>query len=193
MLLICFNLLKEELKKKVPPILAAGATMPPAFKPYPKIKPHIPSLIEGNKKYFKNKSLLDISAINTLEHQDPLKQYYKKHTMFQEASKSDKKMNDIFPGLERFKKEEKSANIIKSFIKNNRERKKQVKEFKEENKIIKTLANTFDVSQFKTEKMNNERKEKVRKRDLLKEVFKQATKSDKNMNDILQGIKFQIL
>ena len=31
------KLLKEELKQKVPPILAAGATMPPAFKPYPKI------------------------------------------------------------------------------------------------------------------------------------------------------------
>ena len=44
------KLLKEELKTKVPPILAAGATMPPAFKPYPKIKPHIPSLIRPKTK-----------------------------------------------------------------------------------------------------------------------------------------------
>jgi hypothetical protein len=95
-------------------------------------------------------------------------------------------MNKVIPGLEGFKKEEKSANIIKSFVKDNIKRKKQLKEFKEENKIIKSLANTFDVSQFKMKEVNNKRKEKVIKKDLLKNALKQATQSDKNMNDILQ-------
>ena len=34
--------------------------------------------------------------------------------------------------------------------------------------------------------VNNKRKEKVIKKDLLKNALKQATQSDKNMNDILQ-------
>jgi len=55
--------------------------------------------------------------------------------------------------------------------------------------MIKSLADTFDVSQYKMKPEYNKRKEKVIKKDQQKDLFKQATKSDKNMNDILQEIK----
>ncbi len=70
-------------------------------------------------------------------------------------------MDKFFPELEVFKKEEKSANVIKSFIKNNINRKKELKESKAKNEMIKSLADTFDVSQYKMKPEYNKRKEKV--------------------------------
>jgi hypothetical protein len=185
------KLLKEEKKQKVPAILAAAATMPPAFKPYSKIKPHIPSLIRRKQKeVFEPKSLLNVADLNTTNINNvPLKYFTKMTDIFNTATKSDKNMNKFFPELEDFKKEDKSANVIKSFIKNNIKRKKDLKESKAENKMIKSLADTFDVSQYKMKPEYNKRKEKVIKKDQQKDLFKQATKSDKNMNDILQEIK----
>ena len=187
------KLLKEEKKQKVPAILAAAATMPPAFKPYSKIKPHIPSLMRRKikqKEVFEPKSLLNVADLNTTNINNvPLKYFTKMTDIFNTATKSDKNMNKIFPELEDFKKEDKSANVIKSFIKNNIKRKKDLKESKAENKMIKSLADTFDVSQYKMKPEYNKRKEKVIKKDQQKDLFKQATKSDKNMNDILQEIK----
>ena len=185
------KLLKEEKKQKVPAILAAAATMPPAFKPYSKIKPHIPSLMRRKQKeVFEPKSLLNVADLNTTNINNvPLKYFTKMTDIFNTATKSDKNMNKFFPELEDFKKEDKSANVIKSFIKNNIKRKKDLKESKAENKMIKSLADTFDVSQYKMKPEYNKRKEKVIKKDQQKDLFKQATKSDKNMNDILQEIK----
>jgi hypothetical protein len=185
------KLLKEEKKQKVPAILAAAATMPPAFKPYSKIKPHIPSLMRRKQKeVFEPKSLLNVADLNTTNINNvPLKYFTKMTDIFNTATKSDKNMNKFFPELEDFKKEDKSANVIKSFIKNNKKRKKDLKESKAENKMIKSLADTFDVSQYKMKPEYNKRKEKVIKKDQQKDLFKQATKSDKNMNDILQEIK----
>jgi len=187
------KLLKEEKKQKVPAILAAAATMPPAFKPYSKIKPHIPSLIRRKikqKEVFEPKLLLNEADLNTTNINNlPLKYFTKMTDIFNTATKSDKNMNKFFPELEDFKKEDKSANVIKSFIKNNIKRKKDLKESKAENKMIKSLADTFDVSQYKMKPEYNKRKEKVIKKDQQKDLFKQATKSDKNMNDILQEIK----
>jgi hypothetical protein len=115
------KLLKEEKKQKVPAILAAAATMPPALKPYSKIKPHIPSLIRRKQKeVFEPKSLLNVADLNTTNINNvPLKYFTKMTDIFNTATKSDKNMNKFFPELEDFKKEDKSANVIKSFIKNN--------------------------------------------------------------------------
>ncbi len=111
--------------------------------------------------------------------------------IFNTSTKSDKNMDKFFPELEGFKQEAKSANVIKSFIKNNINRKKELKESKAKNEMIKSLADTFDISQYKMKTVNKKRKEKVIKKDQQKDLFKQATKSDKNMNDILQGIQMQ--
>jgi hypothetical protein len=107
------KLLKEELKQKVPPILAAGATMPPAFKPYPKIKPHIPSLIRPKtkgKEVFKPKSLLNVADLNTTKSKDALENFTKMTNIFNTSTKSDKNMNDILQGLQ-------MQNKIPDFIK----------------------------------------------------------------------------
>ena len=66
-----------------------------------------------------------------------------------------------------------------------------LKEIKYKIEMIKSLADTFDVSQYKMKTVYKKRKEKVIKKDQQKDLFKQATKSDKNMNDILQGIQMQ--
>ena len=125
--------------------------MPPAFKPYSNIKPHIPSLIRRKQKeVFEPKLLLNEADLNTTNINNlPLKYFTKMTDIFNTATKSDKNMNKNFPELEDFKKEAKSANVIKSFIKNNIKRKKDLKESKAENKMIKSLADTFDVSQYK--------------------------------------------
>jgi hypothetical protein len=142
------------------------------------------------KEVFEPKSLLNVADLNTTNINNvPLKYFTKMTDIFNTATKSDKNMNKFFPELEDFKKEDKSANVIKSFIKNNIKRKKDLKESKAENKMIKSLADTFDVSQYKMKPEYNKRKEKVIKKDQQKDLFKQATKSDKNMNDILQEIK----
>ncbi len=110
------KLLKEEKKQKVPAILAAAATMPPAFKPYSKIKPHIPSLIRRKikqKEVFEPRLLLNEADLNTTNINNvPLKYFTKMTDIFNTATKSDKNMNKFFPELEDFKKEDKSANVI---------------------------------------------------------------------------------
>ncbi len=47
--------------------------------------------------------------------------------IFNTATKSSKNMDKFFPGLGDFKKQEKSTNIIQSFIKNKMERKQNLK------------------------------------------------------------------
>ncbi len=158
-------ILKDKLKQKAATIIAAGETMPPVFKPYT-TKSYIPSLVRSRRKIkqkevFEPKSLLNVADLNTTQSKDALENFTKMTDILNTATKSSKNMNKVIPGLEGFKKEEKSANIIKSFIKGNIKRKKQLKEFKEENKIMKSLANTFDVSQFRMKEVNNKRKEKV--------------------------------
>ena len=108
------NLEKEVLKEKAKSILSVSSTMPAVFKPYPKTKPHTPSLIKRNKKEpidFKTQSLLNATDINVSEKKkDPLTRFTKISNMLDKSSKSDKNMNDILQGLQ-------MQNRIPDFIK----------------------------------------------------------------------------
>lgn len=107
---------KDLLKEKAKSILSVSSTMPPVFKPYPKTKPHIPSLIQRNKKEkshgkIKDKSLLNITDVNVSDkNKDALTRFTKISNMFDKSIKSDKNMNDILQGLQ-------MQNKIPDFIK----------------------------------------------------------------------------
>ncbi len=136
-------------------------------------KPHEHSLSRLNKgkkePSIKSKSLLNVADLNTTNiNNKPLKYFTKMTDIFNTATKSDKNMNKFSPELEGFKKEEKSANVIKSFIKNNINRKKDLKESKAKIEMTKSLADTFDVSQYKMKIVYKKRKEKVIKTDQQK-------------------------
>ena len=85
--------------------------MPEAFKPYPKTRPHTPSLIRRkiNPKELP-KSLLNVADLNTTKSNDALKTFIKMTDIFNTATKSDKNMNDILQGLQ-------MQNKIPDFIK----------------------------------------------------------------------------
>ena len=85
--------------------------MPEAFKPYPKTRPHTPSLIRRkiNPKELP-KSLLNVADLNTTKSNDALKTFTKMTDIFNTATKSDKNMNDILQGLQ-------MQNKIPDFIK----------------------------------------------------------------------------
>ena len=73
------RILKDELKQKAASILAASATMPPAFKPYT-TKSYIPSLVRSRRKkkvkeVFEPKPLLNVADLNTTKSKDSLKQF----------------------------------------------------------------------------------------------------------------------
>ena len=92
---------KDLLKKKVKSILSVNSTMPEAFKPYPKTRPHTPSLIRRKIKPKElPKSLLNVADLNTTKSNDALKKFTKMTDIFNTATKSDKKMNDILQGLQ---------------------------------------------------------------------------------------------
>jgi hypothetical protein len=114
------KLIKEELKNKTPAILAAAATMPPVFKPYT-TQSYTPSLVRSRRKIkqkevFEPKPLLNVADLNATKSKDSLEQFTKMTDIFNTATKSDKNMNKVIPGLEGFKKEEKSANIINHLL-----------------------------------------------------------------------------
>ena len=164
------NLEKEVLKEKAKSILSVSSTMPAVFKPYPKTKPHTPSLIKRNKKEpieFKAKSLLNVSDLNVSEKKkDPLTRFTKISNMLDKSSKSDKNMNDILQGLQMQnkipdfikkdtggilqtpQKQEKSALKIQKVIRGNKARKEIKDAAVELNKPVELFGGTRSGTNF---------------------------------------------